>query len=186
MASCRKPLLFLTLKHSQVLEACGWDTAIHRIVRTKQKCVLFLFLFQTSCTITKSWLVRHGLISTSAKLNQNMKENLRFYLKINCLTRRGCIKVTYGCGGRVQASAYQEVGGGEKNLDSHSAVFYCFGSLSVFSTSVGDQLYPSLWQQQEELDELTGAGKRLSFVQVNAVLQIHITGDSLQHPRDER
>lgn len=94
--------------------------------------------------------------------------------------------MTYGCGGRVQASAYQEVGGGEKNLDSHSAVFYCFGSLSVFSTSVGDQLYPSLWQQQEELDELTGAGKRLSFVQVNAVLQIHITGDSLQHPRDER
>lgn len=65
-----------------------------------------------------------------------MKENLRFYLKINCLARKGWVKVTYGYGGRVQVSAYQEVGGGEKNLDLHSAVFYCFGSLFTLTCIV--------------------------------------------------
>lgn len=63
-----------------------------------------LFLFQTSHTIARSCLVRLGLISTSAKSTQNMKENLSFNLKMKLSCKQRLVKVMYGHGGRVSGA----------------------------------------------------------------------------------
>lgn len=71
-----------------------WEHKHHSLAVTQQNCIHLLFLFQTSCAITRRWLVKLCLISTPAKSIQKMKETLRFNLEMKLSWKERLVKVT--------------------------------------------------------------------------------------------